>query len=206
MRTIVAAFIVFLMGGSLLAQGEPSQPTDAPTFLGLYGWKQAIWQYTADAEGEYTVEKGDVWGGRLVGGLGFGRIGFEMRVDVSGLKEQFAFDDPETFNTLEVYGAVHYVWLSQHGLQIGPAAVVGSISDEQSVGGIGLDLYGGGVRIGGFGAEFHIAIGVHDYLPQGGWRFSLSGHIPVFDRLYAVGDIVSGQDGYARVGVAVRIK
>jgi len=26
------------------------------------------------------------------------------------------------------------------------------------------------------------------------------------EQLYAVGDIVSGQDGYARVGVAVRIK
>jgi len=206
MKIFAIALITFLMGGSLLAQGEPSHPTDAPTFLGLYGWKQAIWQYTADAEGEYTLERGDIWGGRLVGGLGFGRFGFEMRADVSGLKEQFSFEDPETFNTLEIYGAAHYVWLVKHGLQIGPAVVIGSISNEQSVGGIGLDIYGGGVRLGGHGAEFHIVVGVHDYLPLGGWRVSFSGHIPVYDRVYAVGDIVSGQDGYARVGVAVRIK
>lgn len=215
MKTL-AAFVLAtaFLGGSSLGQEEPSRipdpvvenATDAPTFLGLYFWKQAIWQYTADAEGEFSVEKGDVWGGRLVGGMGFGRFGVEMRADVSGLKEQFSFEDPETFNTLEVFGAIHYVALTNEGMQIGPAVVLGSVIDEGNPGGIGLNVYGGGIRLGGHGAEFHILYAAHDYLPTGGWRFSFSGHIPIYGKVYAVGDLVAGKDGYARVGVAFRLK
>ncbi len=206
MRMVIITLISLLMGGSLLAQEEPSHTP--PTFVGVYVWKQALWQYTADAEGEYTVERGDPWGGRFVAGTGFGRFGLEGRIDVSGLKEQFSLEDPETFQTLEVYGAVHYVWLVHAGMQVGPAVALGSISNEQSKGGINLDLYGGGIRVGGHGAEFHLFFGAHDYLPTGGWRISLSGHFPVIPsaKIYAVGDLVSGQDGYARVGIAVRIK
>ncbi len=214
MRTLCAALVFFVLGGSLLAQEEPPRLTDpevanplhAPEFMGLYLWKQALWQYTANAQGKYSVERGDPWGGRIVGGLGFGRFGIEGRADVSGLQEQFSIEDPETFQTLEVYGAVHYVWLARSGFQIGPVVAAGSISHDDSVGGIKMNFWGGGVRLAGAGAEFHFAIGKHDYLPTGGWRCSISGHLPIYGRVYLVGDLVSGQDGYARVGVAFRAR
>ena len=179
---------------------------EAPTFLGFYLWEQALFQYVDDGQGGYQVERGDRLGGRLVGGLGFGRLGVELRADVTGLKEQFNPQDPETYTTLEVYGAAHYVLLERDGLQLGPMVAAGSVSNEQSVGGIAFDFWGAGVRLAGYGAEFHVALGRHDYLPLGGWRLSLSGHIPIMERLYAVGDIVSGQDGFVRVGIAVRVK
>ena len=179
---------------------------EAPTFLGFYLWEQALFQYVDDGQGGYQVERGDQFGGRLVGGVGFGRFGAELRVDVSGLKEQFNAEDPATYTTLEVYGAAHYVALEQGGLQLGPMVAGGSVSNEQSVGGITFDFWGAGVRLAGHGAEFHLAIGRHDYLPVGGWRLSLSAHIPIKDQLYAVGDIVSGADGFVRAGIAVRVK
>ncbi len=179
---------------------------EAPTFLGFYLWEQALFQYVDDGQGGYQVERGDRLGGRLVGGLGFGRLGVELRADVTGLKEQFQAEDPSTYTTLEVYGAAHYVLLERDGVQLGPLVAGGSVANTQSAGGIALDVWGAGARLAGYGAEFHVVLARHDYLPLGGWRLSLSGHIPIMERLYAVADIVSGQDGYARVGVAVRVK
>ena len=209
---VLATAVLLLLQSVAQGQDITSGPTpettgvEAPTFLGFYLWEQAIWQYIDDGQGAYRVERGDQLGGRLVGGVGFGRFGAELRVDVAGLKEQFNAEDPATYTTLEVYGAAHYVALEQGGLQLGPMVAGGSVSNEQSVGGITFDFWGAGVRVAGYGAEFHLAVGRHDYLPVGGWRLSLSAHIPIMDRLYAVGDIVSGQDGYVRVGVAVRVK
>lgn len=188
------------------AAPELEAATDAPQFVGVYFWKQALWQFTADEAGDYSIERGDPWGGRFVVGTGFGRLGLEGRVDVSGLKDQFAIDDPETFQTLEVYTAAHLVAAAHRGVQVGPVAFVGSVIDENSLKGIRLNVYGFGVRFGGYGSEVHATVGRHEYLPTGGWRFSLSGHFPIYGKIYAVGDLVSGQDGYARVGVAVRIK
>lgn len=202
----LAPLPAFAQAPAPVAPVELEEPTDAPQFVGVYFWKQALWQFTADDAGDYSIERGDPWGGRLVAGTGFGRLGLEARADVSGLKDQFSFEDPETFQTLEVFAAAHYVAVANRGVQVGPAIFAGSVIDENSRKGIRLNLYGFGVRVGGFGSEIHLTVGRHEYLPTGGWRFSLSAHVPIYGRIYAVGDLVSGQDGYARVGVAVRIK
>ena len=178
----------------------------APSFLGVYTWQQVIFQYVDVSEGNYRVEKGNVLGGRLVGGLGFGRFGVELRVDVSGLEGSFDQNDPDTYTTLETFGAVHYILMEKEGFQVGPALVAGSVASERSSGGIKLDVYGGGARLAGHGAEFHVLFARHDYLPLGGWRLSLSGHVPIRGPLYGVGDVVTGVDGYARIGLAVRLK
>jgi len=191
-----------LCGQMTLAQ----EATEAPTFLGAYTWTQATWQYVEGDDGTYSVERGDFVGGRVVGGLGFGRFGAELRVDVAGLQGDFDSGTPETYATLETYAALHFVALSREGLQLGPFVAAGSVASKVSEGGIGLDFVGVGVRVAGHGAEFHAAIGKHDYLPLGGWRLSLSGHLPLTGPLYAVGDIVSGADGFARVGLAVKLK
>lgn len=208
-RLAVLIAISLIVPLPLAADGEelaPAPTTKAPTFLGFYLWEQAIFQYLPDGAGGFTVERGDQLGGRLVGGLGLGRLGFELRADVTGLKDEFDAQDPETYTTLEVYGGAHFVAMERHGVQIGPVAAAGSVANEQSAAGIGLDFWGGGVRLAGRGAEFHVTVGRHDYLALGGWRLSLSGHIPVVDRIYAVGDLVSGADGFVRVGIAVRVK
>lgn len=198
---------LLLLGPSVQAQEtRAADPLEAPTFLGVYTWQEVIWQYVDQGKAGYQVERGEYLGGRVVGGLGLGRLGAELRLDVAGLKEQFAASDPATYATLEAYGVLHFVALQRHGVQLGPFVAGGSVSSKASQGGIGLDLWGGGVRIAGYGAEIHALVARHDYLPLGGWRLSLSGHIPISGPLAAVGDIVSGQDGYARVGLAVRIK
>ncbi len=206
LTTAALLFLQRAAAGQDITTAPESAEIKAPTFLGFYLWEQAIWQYVDDGQGNYRVERGDQLGGRLVGGIGLGRFGLELRVDVTGLKEQFNPQDPETYTTLEVYGAAHYVLLEQDGFQIGPIMAAGSVSNEQTVDGITFDFWGAGVRLAGHGAEFHVAIGRHDYLPIGGWRLSFSAHIPIMERLYAVGDMVSGQDGFARVGIAVRVK
>ena len=179
---------------------------DAPTFLGFYLWTQALWQYVDDRNGGFTLERGDIVGGRLVGGIGFGRFGVELRADVSGLKEQFKADDPATYTTLEAFAGAHFVAYANHGAQVGPIIAAGTVANKQSPNGIALSFYGGGARFAGYGAEVHALVGRHDYLPFGGWRMSLSAHIPVSGKMYAVGDIVTGRDGYARVGMAVKMK
>jgi len=179
---------------------------DAPTFLGFYLWTQALWQYVDDGKDGFTLERGDIVGGRLVGGMGLGRFGVELRADVSGLKEQFKADDPATYTTLEVFAGAHFVAYASHGAQVGPIIAAGTVANKQSPDGIALSFYGGGARFAGYGAEVHALVARHDYLPLGGWRMSLSAHIPVSGKLYAVGDIVMGRDGYARVGIAVRMK
>lgn len=195
---------LMILAAALTASASAGEAR-APTFLGAYFWKQALWQYTFDAEGSTSVERGDPWGGRLVGGLGLGRFGIEARVDVTGLKEQFSFEDPETYQTLEAFALLHYIALSLDGVQLGPGAAVGTIANEQSDG-ISANFYGVGIRIASKGAEFHIVFAQHDYLPTGGWRFSASAHVPLYNRIYGLGDIVGGRDGYARIGVAVRLK
>ena len=200
MKSLLLPFLlVFLLCGSTFAQ-------EAPSFLGVFTWQQTVFQYVDLGEGDYRVERGSVLGGRLVGGLGFGRFGLELRIDVSGLKGSFDQSDPDTYTTLESFGAAHYILMEKEGFQIGPALVAGSVASERSSGGIKLDVYGGGARFAGHGAEFHLLLARHDYLPLGGWRLSLSGHVPIKGPLYGVGDVVTGQDGYARVGLAVRLK
>lgn len=207
-RAAPLAVLAALLLLPLSAPAEDIQDVElrASTFLGVYTWQQVIWQYVKTSDAGYRAERGDFLGGRLVGGLGLGRFGVEVRLDVAGLKQQFAADNPSTYTTLETYGAAHYVLTEREGLQLGPVAVGGSVANRQSDGGIGFDLWGGGLRVAGYGAEFHVVAARHDYLPLGGWRLSLSAHLPIVSKLYGVGDIVSGRDGYARVGLAVRLK
>jgi len=185
-----------------------ASPHAAPTFVGVYLWQQALWQYTVNAEGETSVERGTPPGGRLVGGIGFGRFGLEGRLDITGLKEQFSLEDPDTYGTIEVYTAAHYVLAAVEGLQIGPLAMAGSVANKQTPKGVSLSTYGFGVRVAGHGGELHLLYAMHDYLPLQGWRFSISLHAPLIPQanVYTVGDLVTGEDGYARVGVAVRLK
>lgn len=192
-----------LCGQSVLAQDAPY--LDAPTFLGAYTWTQAIFQYVESPDGTVSLERGNFLGGRLVGGIGFGRVGAELRVDVAGLKGEFDVENPETYATLETFANIHFVAFTRAGMQVGPFIAAGSVASEESQG-IGLDLWGAGVRLAGHGAEFHAAFARHDYLVGGGWRVSLSAHVPLKGVLYGVGDIVSGRTGFARVGLAVRLK
>ncbi len=208
MRTLPGLALLFLAASVAAQEVKPApaeDPAHAPTFLGVYAWKQALWQYVPDAEGTYRSSRGDPWGGRVVGGLGLGRWGVDLRLDVSGLKDEFSLEDPETFQTFETYGAAYYVAAVQEGFQIGPIGVVGTINTEVSQG-VEVNMYAAGVRLGGYGSEFHLLVGKHDYLIGEEWRFSLSGHIPIAGTVYAVGDLVSGKGGFARLGIAVRIK
>lgn len=187
------------------------KPTDAPTFRGGYMWRQLVVQGVQGSHGIYEAERGDFWGGRLVAGLGLGRFGAELRLDVAGLKDQFNPQDPTTFKTLEAYAALHFVAAARGGLQVGPALVVGSITSfdvdegQPAWSGVGVDLAGCGVRLGGFGSEVFLLVARTRYLAlDPATRLVFAAHVRLTDQLYAVGDAVSGQDGFVRVGIAVR--
>jgi len=198
--------IVGLMIIPISANAQDLSPK-APTFLGVYTWQQAVWQYVDRGKEGYVAERGDFMGGRVVGGFGFGRLGVELRADIAGLEGEQVAEASETITTFETYGALHYILIEKDGFQFGPFVAVGSVSGRDAYGGgIGFDVWGAGVRFAGHGAEFHALVARHDYLPLEGWRLSISGHVPIRDPLYGIGDLVSGQDGYARVGMAVRLK
>lgn len=189
----------------------PPRPTDAPTFTGGYLWRQVVVQGVASSKGEWRGERGDINGGRIVAGLGLGRLGIAIRLDASGLKDQFNLQDPTTFKTLELYAAAHVVAYASRGVQIGPALVVGSITSfDTSPGqpqwsGFGADLAGGGLRLGGFGSEVHLLVGRTTYLAEDPKaRAILAVHVRLTEQLYAVGDAVTGRDGFVRAGIAVR--
>lgn len=214
MRRVLASLL--LLCAPALAQEPPRAPreTDAYTFWGGYMWRQTMAQGVPNGTGGYTMQRGDFWGGRLIGGLGLGRVGFAMRLDASGLKDQFDVNDPATFKTLEAYGAGYFVLAAARGIQVGPIAVVGSTMnlDEQTIAktnewpGVGVNIYGAGLRVAGMGSELEVlAVRTERYLRQDPRvRLAVVAHVRLTDRLYGVGDVVSGQDGFIRVGVAVR--
>lgn len=194
-----------------------AKPTDAMTFWGGYMWRQTMAQGVPRGDGTYSMQRGDFWGGRLVGGLGFGRVGFEMRWDIAGLKNQFDVNNPSTFKTLEAYaGAYVNVW-GNGKIQIAPILVGGSITslDENDYiskawTGAGLNLGGGGIRLAGYGSEAHfLCVATKNFLytdPASGGtvRGALVVHVRVTPQLYIVGDAISGADGFVRGGIAVR--
>jgi len=208
MKSFVLLTALLLAAQSGLAQ---EKPTDAPTFRGGYMWRQGVIQGVQGSHGIYEAERGDFWGGRLVVGLGFGRFGIELRLDAAGLKDQFNPQDPTTFKTLEAYAALHMVAVVAKGMQIGPALMAGSITNfdvdkgQPSWTGVGVDLAGCGVRLGGFGSEVFLFIARTQYLAlDPAAHLVFAAHVRLTDQLYAVGDAVSGQDGFVRVGIAVR--
>ena len=185
-------------------------PLAAPTFLGIYGWKEVIWQGVKTPEGGWTLKRGDAWGGRLVAGLGLGRYGLELRGDVSGLVDQFKVDDTATYQSIEVYGAGYWNAASSGGVQIGPMVLLGTVAaiDAPQYGGIGVSVAGAGVRVGAFGGEAHAFVAhTSNFLADDPtWRFGAAFHIPVMPPVYVVGDILTGNAGLVRVGIAARLK
>jgi hypothetical protein len=175
-------------------------------------WKQFMAQGVpcCDSQDTFEMKRGDIWGGRLVAGLGFGRVGVELRLDAAGLKDQFNANDPATFKTLELYAATHYVLLTSKQFQLGPVFVAGSIVNmdtdhPDAWTGVGVDVLGGGVRIAGFGSEVELLFAYTSFLYNDpAWRAVLVAHVRLTDRLYVVGDGVTGGDGFVRAGFAVR--
>lgn len=211
---VVWFLLIFLLSlGAAYGQDAPQapKPTDAPTFSAGYMWRQVVVQGVPDAEGAWSGQRGDVFGGRVVAGLGFGRVGFEVRLDASGLKDQFNLQDPSTFKTLELYAAAHVVAYGAKGVQLGPALVMGSITSfdtepgQPQWSGFGADLVAGGARVGGFGSEVYVLVGRTTYLAEDPKvRAVLAVHVRLTNQLYAVGDAVTGRDGFVRAGIAVR--
>jgi hypothetical protein len=182
--------------------------TDAPTFAAGYLWRQVVFQGTVGPNGEAVMSHGDIWGGRVVAGLGLGRFGVEMRLDASGLKDQFDPNNPATFKSIEGFVMGHYVAFAKRGVQLGPAVVLGSISSfEQNSpwSGFGVDVAGGGLRVGGYGSEVEV-LGLRTDFLRGdpGWRLAVVAHIRVTSAMTIVGDAVSGPAGYVRGGIAVQ--
>lgn len=187
-----------------------ADPLEAPTFFGLYAWKQVVWQSKPGHADIWSLEKGDVWGGRLVVGVGLGHFGLELRGDVAGLKDQFKVDDTTTYQSIEVYGDAYYNLWGAKGAQVGPMVTLGTVAAVDGpgqYGGIGLALVGAGVRIGALGGETHLFVGRTDFLYNDpGWHLGMAFHFPVMPPVYVVADVLTGQDGLIRVGIAARLK
>lgn len=179
-------------------------------------WKQAIWQGIKGEDGAWTVRRGDVWGGRLAGGLGIGRLGIGGRLDISGLKDQFDLNDPTTYTTVEAYGTATYYLAEAYGMTLAVEGALGAVTgieggDGKTTGPLpnGPSFYGVGLRIGDStrGSSARVGVAHHGALAEPGRaRLYLSGQAPINDRLWVVGDAISGRDGYVRVGVAVRFQ
>jgi hypothetical protein len=159
------------------------------------------------------MDRGDFWGGRLVGGLGLGRVGTEIRFDIAGLKNQFDPNNPATFKTLEAYAGLYYVVWANPKMQLSPIVVLGSITslDENDYvtkawTGAGLNVIGGGLRIAGYGSEAHfLCVQTRDFLLEDTKvRVALAVHVRLTNQLYVVADAIGGSDGFVRGGIAVR--
>jgi hypothetical protein len=200
--SVVVAFALFASP----AFAQVQSPTDAPTFWGGFLWKQAIWQGVPAGEA-YTMARSDTWGGRLVGGLGLGRVGLELRLDASGLQDQFDVHNPATYQSLEAYALGHFVVASRGGLQVGPAIVVGSVSAFEAAApwsGFGVDVVGAGLRVGGHGSELEILAARTSFLRDDpSIRLVAVAHVRLTDHLAVVADAVSGPAGFIRGGLAV---
>jgi hypothetical protein len=210
-----------LCGPNLLAQGHPvyNEIADlgalcqAPTFVHGFIWEQAITQPVLLADGSTATKMGEAAGGRLVAGVGFGSVGLEARVDVSGLKQEFAVKNPDTIRTLEAFGAAHVVMAVdvERRLQIGPMVMGGVIRELRAQDGRSLDpgtVAGAGVRIARDGSELHILAGWTSILPDhngGGGAFAVmtAAHLKV-GGAYVVADAIVGPTWVLRSGVAVR--
>lgn len=189
--------------------GKVGITEEAPTFLDAYLWKQVLWEGTPRADGTMGLTRSEPWGGRLVGGIGFHRLGFEGRLDVSGLKDQFSAQDPATYQSLEAYGMVHLVAANPAGLlQLGPAAMVGSISsfkEGASYRGFGADVVAVGGRLAVKGSELEM-FGARTSFLRGdpSYRFLAVAHVRITAQMALVADLVSGQAGFVRLGFAVK--
>lgn len=205
MRTAWSIAVVLAAAVTATAQS----PEAAPTFVGGYMWKQVGVQGSIHADETYRSERMDFWGGRVNAGFSFGRVGIEARVDAAGLKDVFDPNNPQTFQTIEAYGMVHYVAFAAGGMQIGPAVYTGivtSLEEGSPWTGFRVNSGGVGVRFAGSGSEVELMAARTDYLPRDPrWRLVTAVHLRLNDKLYVVGDGISGLDGFVRVGIAVKV-
>jgi hypothetical protein len=181
----------------------------APTFMDGYLWKQIAWEGTPQPDGTLALTRSEPWGGRVVGGVGFGRFGIEARVDVSGLKDQFDVNNPATYQSVEAYGMAHWIAAAPAGIvQIGPAVMAGSISSFESGAsfhGFGLDVYGVGARFAVKGSEFEVFAARTSFLRDDPKVRAVAVlHLCMTSQMALVGDAVSGEAGFIRFGIAVR--
>lgn len=223
LRIAILTLAALLCGQELLAQGDPywnrviaaaedARAANAPTFAHGFLWEQAVSQPVTLADGTVSTEVGSAAGGRLVGGLGLGPWGIEARVDVSGLKEEFAVRNPSTVRTLEGFAAVHLVMLADVAtkLQVGPMLTGGVIRELRPQDGRGFEpgaLAGAGLRVARAGSELHVLAGWTSILPRhkgGSFALAAAAHWKLTAASYLVADVIVGPTWVLRSGLAVR--
>lgn len=212
-----------LCGQEVLAQGDPywnrvvaaaedARAAQAPTFAHGFLWEQAVSQPVTLADGDVGTKVGSAAGGRLVAGVGLGVLGLEARVDVSGLKEEFAARSPGTIRTLEAFGVAHLVLLADpvRKLQVGPMVTGGVIRELRSQEGRAFEpgaLAGAGLRVAQAGSELHLLAGWTSILPghkRGVFAVAAAAHYRLGGQSYLVADVIVGPSWVLRSGIAVR--
>ena len=139
-------------------------------------------------------------------GLGLGRFGLEGRLDVSGLEDSFDLEDVSTYQTLEAYASAHWVAWAGEGVQLGPAVFGGMVVDDQGTE-VSPNVTGFGFRLATSGGELFGGVAWNRYLRgDSGPRAFVALHFPIAGELYVVGDLMSGDAGFVRAGVAYRVK
>jgi hypothetical protein len=185
------------------AHAQTPDPLDAETFSGAYLWRGSLWSAGSP--------RTDYWGGRGLAQVGIGHIGIAGRIDLAGLPGRFDVNDAATFNSAEIYLAVHLnLGASPTGVVFGPALVLGkalALDQATTKAPTSGPTVAAGIRVAGrlqgLGAAAWLAVGTHESL--GGVCVIFSAHLPMTSRLFIMPDAAFGTGGrsFARINMGV---
>jgi hypothetical protein len=180
----------------LLSSGAPAGPAAAVTGESL------VWHVR-----EMSSDGGsrNVWGGRLVGSVVFGRLRVAARADFAALPdhEPPATIDPTAYESAEVVGAVGLALARSPQASLEVVGIGGHAFNLRD-GGPSMPIIGGGLSVHLLGGWVYAAVVRHEAVSRDA-RLGIGAQVRMPAGFIIVGDGVAGPGGFLRLGVATKV-